>query len=137
MGLQPDGNAALVTGSSGGIGAGMAEALVEEGAAVLVHGRERDGAERVASDLCGCGGQAGAMADAWLRSRPIRAVPIIGARSEEQLAENLGCLDIRLEPDQLDRLDEVSRIELGFPHDFLREDARPLLYGDLRDRIDA
>jgi short-subunit dehydrogenase len=53
MDLQLDGNAALATGSSGGIGAGFAAALVREGPAVLVHGRERAGAERVAADLRG------------------------------------------------------------------------------------
>ncbi|SEH48307.1 NAD(P)-dependent dehydrogenase, short-chain alcohol dehydrogenase family [Mycolicibacterium rutilum] len=46
MGLV--GRRALVTGSSAGIGAAIAEMLAEEGAAVVVHGRDRDRTEAVA-----------------------------------------------------------------------------------------
>ena len=36
----------------------------------------------------------------------------------------------------MDRLDEVSRIELGFPHDFvLRPGAQKMIYGGMVDRI--
>jgi aryl-alcohol dehydrogenase-like predicted oxidoreductase len=48
-------------------------------------------------------------------------VPLVGARTREQLDDNLGCLAFELEEAQRARLDEVSRIALGFPHDFLRE----------------
>jgi aryl-alcohol dehydrogenase-like predicted oxidoreductase len=48
-------------------------------------------------------------------------VPLVGARTREQLDDNLGCLAFELEEAQRARLDEVSRISLGFPHDFLRE----------------
>ena len=48
-------------------------------------------------------------------------VPLVGARTREQLDDNLGCLAFELEETQRARLDEVSRIDLGFPHDFLRE----------------
>ena len=44
-------------------------------------------------------------------------IPIIGARTESQIKDNLGCLDFELNADQLKRLDEKSRIQLGFPHD--------------------
>ena len=45
---------------------------------------------------------------------------------------------MRLSPEQLRSLDEVSRIELGFPHDFFaKEMVRAFRYGGLRDRIDA
>jgi hypothetical protein len=37
-----------------------------------------------------------------------------------QLDDNLGALQIRLEPGRRARLDEVSAIELGFPHEALR-----------------
>jgi hypothetical protein len=36
-----------------------------------------------------------------------------------QLDDNLGCLDIRLDATQLERLDAPGRVELGFPHDFI------------------
>jgi aryl-alcohol dehydrogenase-like predicted oxidoreductase len=55
---------------------------------------------------------------AWLGRRPGVVIPILGVRSEQQLSANLGALDVVLDDGQLDRLDEVSRIPLGFPHDF-------------------
>jgi hypothetical protein len=35
------------------------------------------------------------------------------------LVENLGCLEVELSEDQLDRLNEASSISPGFPHDML------------------
>ena len=60
----------------------------------------------------------------WLRHRSDRGViiPIVGARSRAQMRDNLGSLDVDLSPDQLKRLDDISKIELGFPHDFFNED---------------
>ena len=75
---------------------------------------------------------------AWLRRRPTPVIPIVGARRLEQLRDNLACLNLTLEPAQIGRLDEASRIELGFPHDFYRNPfVENLVYGGLRDRIDA
>jgi aryl-alcohol dehydrogenase-like predicted oxidoreductase len=48
-------------------------------------------------------------------------IPILGARTEAQINDNLGCLDFELTQDQLKRLDEKSKIQLGFPHDFISE----------------
>ncbi len=75
---------------------------------------------------------------AWLRHRPVKVIPIIGARRLEQFRDNLACLDVSLNSEQVKRLDCVSQIELGFPHDFYARDmVRGLVYGGLRDRIDA
>ncbi|WP_435021461.1 aldo/keto reductase [Tundrisphaera sp. TA3] len=75
---------------------------------------------------------------AWLRHRPTPVIPIIGARKIDQFRDNLACVDLRLDPAQVGRLDEASRIELGFPHDFYAKDLiKGLTYGGLRDRIDA
>ena len=70
-----------------------------------------------------------------MRAQQHRAaiVPILGARTRDQLENNLAALDFDLRPDELDRLDAVSRIELGFPHDF---GAARLAYGDTRELID-
>lgn len=56
----------------------------------------------------------------WLRQKPGHIIPIIGSRIVEQVKENLGCLDWTLSPEQMKHLDEVSTIELGFPHRFLQ-----------------
>jgi aryl-alcohol dehydrogenase-like predicted oxidoreductase len=56
-------------------------------------------------------------------------IPIIGARTESQIKDNLGCLDFELNADHLKRLDEKSKIQLGFPHD-LYEAAKAFAYGN-------
>ena len=85
-----------------------------------------------------CGHSPAQVALAWLRQRATPVIPIIGARKLAQVKDNLACVDIRLEPAFLQRLDAVSRIEMGFPHDiFANEMARSLSFGGMRDRIDA
>jgi NAD(P)-dependent dehydrogenase (short-subunit alcohol dehydrogenase family) len=51
MDLQLTAKRALVTGSSSGIGAGIARMLAAEGGAVVVHGRDRARAEAVAAEI--------------------------------------------------------------------------------------
>jgi 3-oxoacyl-[acyl-carrier protein] reductase len=55
MDLQLKGRRALVTGSSSGIGAATARMLAEEGARVVVHGRDRARAEAVAAEVGAAG----------------------------------------------------------------------------------
>ena len=63
---------------------------------------------------------------AWLRQRKENAViPILGARRLAQIQDNLACLDLQLSEEHLARLDRVSAISLGFPHDFL---ATPMVH---------
>lgn len=45
---------------------------------------------------------------------------IVGAHSLAQLDDNLGALQVTLDPGQQARLDGVSAVELGFPHEALR-----------------
>lgn len=75
----------------------------------------------------------------WLRGQREKGViiPILGARTEHQIRDNLGCLEFSLTEDELTRLDEVSRVQMGFPHDFLeRANVRHLVYGDRGSHID-
>ncbi len=58
----------------------------------------------------------------WLLSQPGVVSPILGARRLEQITDNLGALEFNLDDAHLKRLDEVSAISLGFPHDFLCSD---------------
>jgi aryl-alcohol dehydrogenase-like predicted oxidoreductase len=75
---------------------------------------------------------------AWLRYRPLPVIPIIGARKLSQLKDNLASSDVSLSAKQLKTLDEASRIDLGFPHEFYTRDlVRGLVYGGMRDRIVA
>lgn len=58
MDLQLHGKTVLVTGSSKGIGAAIAKKCAAEGATVIVHGRDRAQAERVAQDIAALGQRA-------------------------------------------------------------------------------
>ncbi|PWU80837.1 MAG: aldo/keto reductase [Candidatus Nitrosopolaris wilkensis] len=68
----------------------------------------------------------------WIRQQHDRGIiiPIVGARTEAQIKDNSACLDFELTADQLRRLDEKSKIQLGFPHDFISEAARIFTYGN-------
>ncbi len=73
---------------------------------------------------------------AWLRYRDVPVIPIIGARKLSQFEDNLKSLTLNLTPEQLRMLDDSSRIELGFPHDFYQNEmVRSLVFGGLRERI--
>lgn len=74
---------------------------------------------------------------AWLRAQSGVIIPIIGARKLTQFQDNLASIEISLSPEHLQRLDEVSQIELGFPHDFLHNDViRDRLFGGTFNTID-
>lgn len=62
----------------------------------------------------------------WTLEHPAVVSPLIGARTVEQLQQNISALDVTFDADQLARLDAVSAIELGFPHEFL---TRPMVHG--------
>jgi len=81
------------------------------------------------------GVSASQVAIAWVRAQQRRAVlvPIVGARTPAQLADNLGALDIVLDTAELEALDKVSAVELGFPYDF---GAGRLAYGTTLELID-
>lgn len=61
MDMHLDGKRALVTGSSSGIGVGIARMLSQEGARVVVTGRNADRAQAVAATLRGEGGDVAAV----------------------------------------------------------------------------
>lgn len=73
----------------------------------------------------------------WVRQQNImspagknKIIPIIGARKETQIKDNLACLEFELTSEQMQRLNEVSKIELGFPHDFLNSEMiKDIIYG--------
>jgi aryl-alcohol dehydrogenase-like predicted oxidoreductase len=60
----------------------------------------------------------------WLQIKNV--IPIIGAKSLSQLKENMAAFSIDLTQVDIDSLNDISQIDLGFPHDFLNTD--PLKY---------
>jgi aryl-alcohol dehydrogenase-like predicted oxidoreductase len=77
------------------------------------------------------GVSASQVALAWLLYQPGVVSPILGARTLAQLEDTLGALSLDLAPEHLERLDMISKIELGFPHDFLRaEYVQKFMRGD-------
>ena len=73
----------------------------------------------------------------WIRQQKLlrqqrqsKIIPIIGARNTSQIKDNLACLEFELSNEQMQRLNEVSKIELGFPHDFLAANfIKDIIYG--------
>lgn len=63
MDLQLKGRRVLVTGSSSGIGEAIARLFTEEGARVVVHGRNRERAETVAAQISAAGVAIGDLAE--------------------------------------------------------------------------
>jgi aryl-alcohol dehydrogenase-like predicted oxidoreductase len=55
----------------------------------------------------------------WCANQPGITSPIFGARSIEQLEDNLGAADLVLDEDANKRLDKASRLELEYPADIL------------------
>jgi aryl-alcohol dehydrogenase-like predicted oxidoreductase len=75
-----------------------------------------DALHAVAKDT---GSNPGQVAIAWVGAKGI--IPIIGPRTRAQLDDNLAAVSVRLSADQICRLDEVSAVPLGFPHEMLAD----------------
>ena len=57
---------------------------------------------------------------AWLLEQPQVSSCIFGARTIQQLEENVRAADVRLSDEQVKRLDEASSFELGYPYGFMK-----------------
>jgi aryl-alcohol dehydrogenase-like predicted oxidoreductase len=60
-----------------------------------------------------------ALSLAWNVNRPGVVSPIIGPKNVAQLEDNLAALDVDLPAETVERIDEASRPQLTYPHDFL------------------
>ncbi len=110
-------------------GDGMKEFRPEESRAVRIVAAVKTVADQV-------GKSPAQVALAWLRYRPVAVIAILGARKISQLQDNLASLELNLSNDQLKTLDDASRIDLGFPHEFYtKEMVRGLVYGGMGDKI--
>ncbi|HXT76861.1 MAG TPA: aldo/keto reductase [Candidatus Eisenbacteria bacterium] len=103
---------------------------------------EQQRTERVVTAVKAVAGEVGRsmaqVALAWLRYRDVPVIPIIGARKLSQLQDNLASLELRLSVEQVKKLDEASKIELGFPESmYAKELVRGFRYGGMREQIVA
>ena len=79
------------------------------------------------------GASASQVSLAWLLAQPGVTAPIIGARTLDQLKDSLGAIDLVLSDAHRARLTDISKIELGFPHDFLKQEfVQKFLSGDTK-----
>lgn len=97
----------------------------------------------IAEELIKIGGEIGRspaqIAINWVRQQQAKAliIPIIGARSEAHIRDNLACLEFELAPQHLQRLDEITKIDMGFPQSFLASDhVHNLIFGDTYALLD-
>ncbi len=88
---------------------------------------------KIAQEL---GVPAAAVALQWTRQRDQSVIPIVGASRAHQLGDSLACVNVTIPDEMMLRLDEVSKIELGFPHDFLSGMAREIIFGGTQDQIE-
>jgi len=88
---------------------------------------------RIAEEL---GVQPSQVALAWTMQQGFSSIPIVGATKLTQMEENLGVLNVKLDAKQLEQLDAVSKIDLGFPGEFYKEDGVKLAnFGGFYNRI--
>jgi aryl-alcohol dehydrogenase-like predicted oxidoreductase len=60
-----------------------------------------------------------AVALAWLLAKPQVTSVIFGARSVEQLEDNLKAADVELSEQEVQKLDDASALDLGYPYKFI------------------
>ncbi len=62
---------------------------------------------------------AAAVSLAWLLARPEVSTIIVGARTVQQLDDNLKALEVKLTPEDVKALDDASRPDWGYPYSFI------------------
>jgi aryl-alcohol dehydrogenase-like predicted oxidoreductase len=83
------------------------------------------------------GASPGQVALAWTMQQGFSSIPIVGATKLSQMQDNLGVIGLQLSPEHLQCLDQASRIDLGFPGEFYREEGVKLAnYGGFYDKVE-
>lgn len=73
----------------------------------------------------------------WTRQQGFHCIPIVGATKLKQLQENLGIVNLCLTNEHMDRLNKISKIDLGFPGEFFKEEGVRLNnFGGFYDRVE-
>ncbi|GHD04930.1 aldo/keto reductase [Tianweitania populi] len=82
--------------------------------------RDADRLWRIVDVLKTIGGEhnvsAAQVALAWLLTRPVVTTLVVGARNQEQFADNIAAASLKLSDEDLRRLDEVSRPPVLYPY---------------------
>lgn len=89
---------------------------------VRLNERSQRIAEEVVKQAQVLGCSPGQLAIKWTMQRDQPVIPIVGARTDLQMQDSLGALSVEIPAEVMQALDEVSAIELGFPHDFLKQE---------------
>jgi aryl-alcohol dehydrogenase-like predicted oxidoreductase len=77
-----------------------------------------------------------ALAIRWTMQKAIPSIPIIGSRKASQIQESLTAASFIIPGESFARLNEISAIELGFPHEFLAsKEVKNVLFGGTFDMI--
>jgi aryl-alcohol dehydrogenase-like predicted oxidoreductase len=127
----------VLTGKYGSGRAGGARVTDNPSAPAFVNERSLGIARVVGEVAAATGPSASQVALAWLRAQPGLVIPIVGGRRLAQTADNLGRLAATLPADALARLDQASRIPLGFPQDSLALPfVREIIYAGAYAQID-
>src|SRR5438093_3583220 len=119
------GQVAVVTGSTRGIGAGIAKKFAEHGARVVVHGREREQGEKVVGAITSAGGEASLVVgdlrdEAHCRSVIRYAVERFGRL--DILVNNAGVVDRgNIENTSIELWDELIAVTLRAPFILFQE----------------
>ncbi|MFN5210191.1 MAG: aldo/keto reductase [Bacteroidota bacterium] len=74
---------------------------------------------------------------AWCRQNFPSCIPIVGATKAAQLLDNMGFTEVCLSSEHMQKLNEASSIELGFPGDFLKEEGvKQVTFGGFYNKIE-
>ena len=62
------------------------------------------------------------VAVAWVLAQGYRCIPIVGARKVSQIQDTIAAAQLNLSAETVNHLNQISKIDLGFPHEFLASD---------------
>jgi aryl-alcohol dehydrogenase-like predicted oxidoreductase len=105
--------------------------------AVLVHTEKTERETTILDAVLSIAREVGAspseIAIAWMLHKAAKSttslIPILGSRTREQLDGTLGALDVKLSSDHVARLDRVSTVSLGTPHEQINGSAATIAGG--------
>jgi len=113
----------------------------EQGRVKPESNRRNERAERITKVVMGIADELGVspghVALKWTMQQGFSSIPVVGATKLSQLQDNLKTVDVNLAPEHLQKLNDASAIELGFPGDFFKEEAvKTNTFGGFYDRVE-